>query len=127
MGARARAKAGGFSPAWETGEVMGSDKHKTRGYALVSVKLELEWFRTNDTRRAIRSLAFKASASTSILIQSLTAGPVSMSHMYFLTQSRNSFSGAPRSTGSNLCGRVPFRLGALHVGPLQGSLSLIHP
>jgi len=107
--------------------VIGSDKYKTRGYALVSVKLEMEWSRTNGTRRALLSSAFKASASTSIWIQSLTAWPVSMSHMYFLTQSRKSFSAAPRSTGSNLCGRAPFRLGALHVAPLQGSLSNIHP
>ncbi len=94
-------------------------KYKVGQYALASIKLRIGWFRTHDTRWTIRALAFKASASSSRLIQSLTAGSVSMSHLYFSTQSRNSFSAAPLSRGSNLCGCTPFFLGALQVGPLQ--------
>ena len=79
----------------------------------------------HDTRRTTLALAIKASASFSRWIQSLTADPASMSHMYFSTQSRNSFSAAPRSMGSNLCGWTPFFLGALHVVPLQQFTCLI--
>ena len=94
-------------------------------YMLASAKLRIGWSRTHDTRPTILALAFKASASSSHLIQSLTAGPVSMSHMYCSTQSRNSFSAAPRSMGSDLCGSTLFCLGALHVNPLQQLACLI--
>ncbi len=107
------------------GEVGGSNKYKVGLYALASIKLRIGWSLTHDTRWTIRALAYKASASSSRLIQSLTAGSVSMSHIYFSTQSRNSFSAAPLSSASNLCGCTPFFLGALHVGPLQQLACLI--
>ena len=103
----------------------GSDKLKAWWYALASVKLINGGSITAATRRIILALAFMASASSSNSIQSLTAGSASMSHMYLLTQSRNSFSAAPRSRGSNLCGWTPFFFGALHVVPLQQSNCLI--
>ena len=103
----------------------GSDKHNAWWYALASVKLINSGSITAATRRIILALAFRASASSSNLIQSMTVESASMSHMYFSTQSRKFFSAVPRSMGSNLCGWTPFFFDALHVGPLQQSNCLI--